>query len=93
VGARFSGPVQNGPGAHPTSFTTGTGSFLGVKSGRGVTLALHPLPVPWSRKGRAITLLPLWAVRPVQSLSVCTPVNFPLSYLSLHVVHTVISEK
>jgi hypothetical protein len=29
----------------------------------------HPLLVPWSRKGRAISLLPLWAVRPVQSLS------------------------
>ena len=35
-----------------------------------------PLLVPWSRKGRAIPLLPLWAVRPVQSLSVCTGVHF-----------------
>jgi len=26
----------------------GTGSFQGVKSGRGVTLTLHPLLVPWS---------------------------------------------
>jgi hypothetical protein len=25
-GARFSAPVQTGPGAHPTSFTMGTGS-------------------------------------------------------------------
>jgi hypothetical protein len=32
--------------------------------------------VPWSRKSRAIPLLPLWAVRPVQSLSVCTKVHF-----------------
>ena len=31
-----------------------------------------PLLVPWSRKSRAIPLLPLWAVRPVQSLSACT---------------------
>jgi hypothetical protein len=53
-----------------------TGSFPGVKSGRGVTLTPHPLLVPWSRKGRAITLLPLWAVRPVQSLSACARVNF-----------------
>jgi hypothetical protein len=30
--------------------------------------------------GRAIPLLPLWAVRPVQSLSVCTKVHFPLVY-------------
>jgi hypothetical protein len=35
-----------------------------------------PLLVPWSRKGRAIPLLPLWAVRPVQNLSTCTRVTF-----------------
>ena len=45
-GARFSAPVQTGPGAQPASCTTGTGSFSGVKSGRGVTLILHPLLVP-----------------------------------------------
>ena len=48
VGARFSAPVQTGPGAHPASCTMGTGSFPGVKSGRGVTLIPHPLLVPWS---------------------------------------------
>ena len=31
VGARFSAPVQTGPGAHPASCTGGTGSFLGGK--------------------------------------------------------------
>ena len=31
VGARFSAPVQTGPGAYPASCTMGTGSFLGVK--------------------------------------------------------------
>ena len=31
-----------------------------------------PLLAPWSRKSRAIPLLPLWAVGPVQSLSACT---------------------
>ena len=31
VGARFSVPAQTGPGAHPASYTMGTGSFLGVK--------------------------------------------------------------
>ena len=45
-GARFSAPVQTSPGAHPASSTMGTGSFLGVKSGRGVTLTPHPLLVP-----------------------------------------------
>ena len=42
VGARFSAPVQTGPGAYPASCTMGTGSFPGVKrSGRG---ADHPPP-------------------------------------------------
>jgi len=44
----------------------GTGSFTGVKSGRGVRLTPHLILVPWSWKRRAIPLLPLWAVRPVQ---------------------------
>ena len=44
--ARFSTPVQTGPGAHPASCTMGTGSFPQVKSGRGVTLTPHPLLVP-----------------------------------------------
>ena len=50
--------------------------FQGVKSGRSVTLTPHPLLVPWSRKRRAIPLLPLWAIQPVQSLSACTRVHF-----------------
>ena len=42
VWARFSAPVQTGPGAYPASFTMGTGSFPGVKRpGRG---ADHPPP-------------------------------------------------
>jgi len=32
VGARFSAPVQTGPGAHPASFTMGNGSFPGVEA-------------------------------------------------------------
>ena len=72
VGARFSATVQPGPGAHPASCTVGTGSFPGVKSVRGVTLTPRPLLVPWSRDSRAIPLLPLWVVRPVQNLSACT---------------------
>ena len=72
VGARYSAPVHTGPGAHPASCTMRTGSFPGVKSGRGMTLTSHPLLVPCSWKSRAITLLHLWAVRPLQSLSACT---------------------
>ena len=41
-GARFSAPILTGPGAHPASYTMGTGSFPGVKRpGRGVD---HPPP-------------------------------------------------
>ena len=52
------------------------GLSRGVKSSRGVTLTPHHLLVPWSWKSRAISLLPLWAIRPVQSLSACTRVHF-----------------
>jgi hypothetical protein len=71
-GRRFSVHFLTDPGAQPASCTVGTEFFPGIKNGRGVTLSPHPLLVPWSRKGRAIPLLPLCAVRPVQSLSACT---------------------
>jgi len=83
VGARFSAPVHTGSGAHPASCTMGTGTLPGVKSGQGVTLTPHPLLVPWSRKSIAIPLLTLWAVRPVQSLSACTRVNFTFTFTPL----------
>jgi len=42
VEARFSAPVQTGPGAHPASYSMGTGSLPGGKRpGRGVD---HPPP-------------------------------------------------
>ena len=43
--ARFSAPVPTGPGAHPASCTMASGSFPGVKSGRGVLLTPHSLLV------------------------------------------------
>ena len=54
-------PVQTGPGAHPASCKMGTGSFPGVKCGRGVLLATQPFLVPRSWKSRAIPLPTLWA--------------------------------
>jgi hypothetical protein len=66
VGARYSLPVQTGPGAQPASCTIGTGSFPG-KNGRGVTLNPHPPLIQWSRRSRPIRLLPLWFARHVQS--------------------------
>jgi hypothetical protein len=45
VGARFSAPVQKGPGAHPASCTMGTGSLPGIKRpGRGVEYSLLLAP-------------------------------------------------
>jgi hypothetical protein len=93
VVARFSAPVQTGFGAQPAPCTMGTRSFPGVKSGRGVMLTPHSLLVPWSWKSRAIPLLPLWAVRPVQSLSACTRAQclvFPL-FCPSSVHHTRVS--
>jgi hypothetical protein len=84
---KFFAPVQTGPEAHPASCTTDTGSFPGVKSGQGVTLSPHPLLVPWSRKTRAIPLLPLWAVRPVQSLSACTRGKLYLTMWRTHIMY------
>ena len=49
-GARFSASVQTGPGAHPVSYTVGTGYFSGVKRPRrGVDL---PPPSSAGVKGR-----------------------------------------
>jgi len=63
--------------------TMGSGSFPEVKSGRVVTLTLHPFLVPWSRKSRAIPLLLLWVVWPVQSLSACTRMHFSFTFTFL----------
>ena len=88
-GARFSAPVLTGHGPHAASCTMGTGSFPGVKSGRGVGLTPHPLLVPWSRNSRSIPLLPLWAIQPVQSLSACTRVHFTFTFTMQNLVTTV----
>ena len=65
VGARFSASLQTGPGAHPVSYTVGTGSFPGVKqSGRGID---HPPPSSAKVEGRVELYIcfssgPLWPV-------------------------------
>ena len=63
--ARFSAPVQTGPGAHPASFTMGTGSFPGVK--RQERGADYPSPSSAEVKGRVelyflSTSWPSWPV-------------------------------
>ena len=71
-------PVQTGPGAHPASWTMGTGSSPGVKSSRGVLLTTHPLLVPSSWKSRAIPLPTLWATT--------GPITGTLLYLTVMIV-------
>jgi hypothetical protein len=41
-GAKFSAPVQTGPGAHPVSYAMGTGSLSRGESSRGVPLTPPP---------------------------------------------------
>ena len=61
-GARISAPVQTGPGAHPASYTIGTGSFPGVKRpGRGVHNPHHLAPRLKKNRTRALLSLgPSW---------------------------------
>jgi hypothetical protein len=72
------------PWSPPSLLYNGYRVFPGGKERRGVTLTPHPLLVPWSWKSRAIPLFPLWAVRPVQSLSACTGCTLPLPYFILY---------
>ena len=58
MAAIFSAPVQTGPGAHPASCTMGTGSFPGVKSGRGVTVSPHPPSSAVVKKEQSYTSTP-----------------------------------
>jgi len=62
VEARFSAPVQTGPGAHPASYTMGTESLPGVKwPGYGVD---HPLLlVPRLKKEYSYTSTPPLSLR------------------------------
>ena len=78
--ARFSALVQTGPGAHTAPCT---GSFPRAKSGRSVTLTPHGLLVPWSRKSRAITLLPVWVIRPVPVQGCTLPLPLHKSIMKL----------
>ena len=48
-GAKFSAPVQTGPGAHSATDTIGSGCFPGVKR-PGLGVDHPPLPVPRSKK-------------------------------------------
>ena len=74
VWARFFAQVQTvlGPTQPPVQWVPGLSRG---KERPGHDADPSPLLVLWSRKSKAIPLLPLWAVRPVQSLSACTRVH------------------
>jgi len=78
VGGEIFRTCPDRPWGPPSLLYNGYRVFLGGKKRPGVTMTPYPLLVPWSRKSRAIPLLPLWAIRPVQNLSACTRVNFTL---------------
>jgi hypothetical protein len=69
----LSGPVL-GPTQPPVQWVLGLSR--GKRAAGAWSWPLTPLLVSWSWKSRAILLLPLWAVRPVQGLSACTRVHF-----------------
>ena len=67
----------------PTSLLyNGYRAFSGGKERPGRDAGPSPLLVLWPWKSRAIPLLLLRAIRPVQILSACTRVHFTLPYLS-----------
>ena len=57
-GARFSSPVQIGPGAHPASCTMGTGSFPGGKERPGRDADPPPPSSTVVKKGLSSTFPP-----------------------------------
>ena len=67
----------------PSLLYIGYRVFPGGQERPGPDAGPSPLLVPLSRKSRAIPLLPLWAVRPVQSLSACTRVHFTYCFTNL----------
>jgi len=77
---------RTGHGTHPASCTMSTGSFLGVKSGRGVRLTSHPLLVPGQERIELYLYSPYGpyglyrASLPVQGGTL--PLPLPLFYLT-----------
>ena len=68
----------------PSLLYNGYRVFPGGKERLGSDADPSALLAPWPRKSRAIPLLPLWTVRPVQSLSACTRVHFTFLLLLIY---------
>ena len=73
-GAKYAALVQIGPGAHPISYTMGTGSFRGVnRPGRGVN---YPPLSSADVKER----VELYLYYPVWAFMACSRVNFTVNF-------------
>ena len=80
VGSEIFRTCPDWPWGPPRLLYNGYRFFPGGKERPGRDADPSPLLVPSSWKSRAIPLLPLWAVRPVQSFSVCTRVHFTFTF-------------
>jgi len=63
MGTRFSAPVLTGPGAHPASYTMGTGPFPGLKRPPGGSGVDHPTTTRAEVKEQSYTTTPLLGLR------------------------------
>ena len=71
--ARFSAPVQTGPGAHPASCTMGTGSFPGSKERPGFDA--DPSPTSSAVGHERVELYVYWPNRPYGLYRASVPVQ------------------
>ena len=81
-GSEIFGTCPDRPWGPPSLLHNGCLVFPRGKERPGRDADPSPFLVSWSRKGRAIPLLPLRAVRPVQSLSACTRVHFTFTFFT-----------
>ena len=84
LGARFSAPIQTGPGAHPAPNAMSTGSPSRRWSGRGVALTSHPHLRPRLKKEHNLPLLLLWA------FMASSRANFYLFYLFMPCINSLL---
>jgi hypothetical protein len=74
--ARYSAPIQNSPGAHPSSYAMATGSLQGIKRpGRGVD---HPPP---PSRAEVKERVELYLCSPFGFFAACSGVNCTFTFM------------